>query len=271
MFRKIDSKIFDDDLSLVRDYKLKNLIEYSNYKESYIEGYCFNLFESLGYNSSMKIFSDLISDEIYLNLGKNHDDLKFPLIIKQLGILSIEVSFINNDQVSIKKVGNLLKIDFGYSDIKSLSDVEVKIYHELHHIFINQMGNKTHKNYFIVNDLIPKYNGRTKAFLSLYYLSFPDEISANIQMMFRNIGRNNVKNKKEFLLFLGNCELYKISQKMIDFDVLKYWNLIIEEGNDSDIIKELDIKNLEEFLTKTSSFIRKAGKEYKRRLSRIFI
>ena len=62
--------------------------------------------------------------------------------------------------------------------------IRTKIDHELHHVFINEMGNKTKKDYFIVNNIINKYSDRTRAFLMLYYLSFKDEVSCNIQMFF---------------------------------------------------------------------------------------
>lgn len=137
------------------------------------------------------------------------------------------------------------------------------------------MGNITNKNYFIINGLIPKYNGFSKGFLTLYYLSFKDEISCNIQMAFRQVRIENIKNKDQFNNFLKNHKLYNLADKMIDIDILSYWNEIVREivreCNDIDLIHELDIKNLDEFLTKTSLFIKKAGREYKRRLSKIFI
>lgn len=268
MWKKIDMSIFDDDLSDIRDTKLKHLIEFGNYHQIHFEKTTISLIESLGYNSSMREFSDYISNRIY-----NHNSgsvLNFSLIIKQLGTLKVSVEFDTDDDISIEKLDNILKIHFGVQNIK-LSEIEAKIDHELHHIFMNCMGHKTNKNYFIVNELIKKYSGKTKAFLVLYYLSFPDEINSNIQMVFREIGQKNVKTKEDFLNFLKSNFYYEISDKMENFDMFNYWKNITNEGNDSDLIEELGVENLSEFFTKTTWFIRNAGKEYKKRLSRVFL
>lgn len=271
MYRKIDLSLFESDVSNKRDTKLIHLIEYSNYKEINFENFTIQLMESLGYNSSLSKFVDIISDKIHNHISNNLNNiLGFELIIKQLGTTSVNVSFHNNEIVSIEKIENNLTINYGYSN-QTLGDVKSQIDHEIHHIFINNMGNKTNKNYFIINDLIQKYDGRTKAFLTLYYLSFKDEISCNIQMIFRQIGNKNVKNKEQFLEFLKTSDLYNISIKMVEFDMFRYWNEIVSEGNDKNLIRDLDIKNLNRFLNKTSIFIKNAGEEYQRRMSKVYL
>ena len=105
----------------------------------------------------------------------------------------------------------------------------------------------------------------------LYYLSFKDEVSCNIQMFFREIGNANIKTKLQFVPFLENNELYKISKKMIDVDVLNYWQLISDEGNAGNLINDFKIQDLEIFLDQVSKQIKKAGNEYRRKLSRVFI
>jgi len=152
-----------------------------------------------------------------------------------------------------------------------LINLKSVINHELHHIFIISKDHKTNNDYFITNDLISKTSGKTKAFLTLLYLSFSDELNSNIQMFHSQIGENNIKNKSQFLEFLNKNPLYNISIKMKNIDIHKYWEEIIKECNDKILIDEFNINNLEKWLVDVENQITKSGEEYIRKLSRIFI
>jgi hypothetical protein len=147
------------------------------------------------------------------------------------------------------------------------------ITHELQHIFINYMGNKTNDKYFIVNNLIKITSGRTLAFLTLYYLSFKDEILSNVQMFHKKIKTNKIKTKSEFISFLKEDNFNSIVNKMINVNILDYWNHIIEEGNNELLISELNLNrdNLNNQLLKIENFIKKSGKVYKSKISKIFL
>ena len=58
---------------------------------------------------------------------------------------------------------------------------------------------------------------------------------------------------------------------MIDVDVLNYWQLISDEGNAGNLINDFKIQDLEIFLDQVSKQIKKAGNEYRTKLSRVFI
>ena len=279
MIKKSNLKYILDPNSFIndkRENKLNIILENFNYKEICIDNLSIYLMESLGYNSSMKNFIHIISDKIneYISAKKGYSQISFDLIIKQLGITNVLINFNNFGNTSIIKKLDLLIIDYSYNMVNipdPINIIRTKIDHELHHVFINEMGNKTKKDYFIVNNIINKYSDRTRAFLMLYYLSFKDEVSCNIQMFFREIGNANIKTKLQFVPFLENNELYKISKKMIDVDVLNYWQLISDEGNAGNLINDFKIQDLEIFLDQVSKQIKKAGNEYTRKLSRVFI
>ena len=279
MIKKSNLKYILDPNSFIndkRENKLNIILENFNYKEICIDNLSIYLMESLGYNSSMKNFIHIISDKIneYISAKKGYSQISFDLIIKQLGITNVLINFNNFGNTSIIKKLDLLIIDYSYNMVNipdPINIIRTKIDHELHHVFINEMGNKTKKDYFIVNNIINKYSDRTRAFLMLYYLSFKDEVSCNIQMFFREIGNANIKTKLQFVPFLENNELYKISKKMIDVDVLNYWQLISDEGNAGNLINDFKIQDLEIFLDQVSKQIKKAGNEYRRKLSRVFI
>src|ERR1035437_6724106 len=82
---------FENNKMDIRDKKLKYLIEYNNYTESYLDECTIYLIESLGYNSSMSRFVDIISDQISDCISKKTNRTGFDLIIKQLGVTDISI------------------------------------------------------------------------------------------------------------------------------------------------------------------------------------
>jgi hypothetical protein len=248
-------------ITLYKDFNISEAEKYI-YKLDKIDNYQFYLIEKLGNNSIIDTYAKTIFNYIkgYLtNKGDKKDLLIMPLIIKELGIDNINISFTN--ETSIVKNGNNLELNI--NKYTSLVELLPEIDHELQHVYINEMGNITKKDYFIANDLIQKTTGRTKALLTLYYLSFKDEISANIHMFHRQIGINNIKTNKQFKDFVSNSDLYTICLKMIDIDIFRYWQEVIREGYEDLLIKEFNITNLDSFLTKVSKQIKNGGEEYK--------
>ena len=229
-----------------------------------------SLLESFGFNISMDTFVNKISDEIINHLSDRVINLN--LIINKLGTTKIKINIYNNEELlSIYKNNNILIIDYGYITKPDINKGRSDIDHELHHMFINEKGNKTKKDYFIVNNLLQIYTkGKTRGFLHLYYLSFKDEISCNIQMVSRQLLDSDIKTKKEFTEFITHHELYLAAKKMIDIDVIKYWYEINKEGNGSDIVSKLGIGNLGNFFIGVSKQIKNAGEIYIKRLSRIY-
>jgi len=259
------------EMSFITRYKDFNITEAekSIYRLDKIDNYQFYLIEKLGNNSIIDKYAKTIFNYIkghLTNKGDKKDLLMMPLTIKELGIDNINISFTN--ETSIIKSGNNLELNINKDT--SLAELLPEIDHELQHVYINEMGNITKKDYFIANDLIQKTSGRTKALLTLYYLSFKDEISANIHMFHRQIGVNNVKNNKQFKDYLLNSDLYSICLKMINIDILRYWQEVIREGYEDSLITEFDITNLDSFLAKISKQIKNGGEEYKKKLSKAF-
>lgn len=247
-----------------RNIVINKLIKTENCSLHQVYDYEISINEKLGYNNSLNNFISIICDKIEKNLESNK--IEFELNIPQLGVDNIVISI--GDENSIVKEDSTLNIKFNRQDIDKIVSV---INHEIHHIFINSKGNKTNKNYYLVNDLIQKYDGKTKAFLMLYYLSFKDEISSNIQMFHNMIGENNIKTNDQFITFLNRDKLYNTAIKMKNIDIFKYFEEIKKEGNLENIVSDLNISNLEMFLKKTSGFIENAGDEYIRKMGRIFI
>jgi hypothetical protein len=247
-----------------RDSKIEDFIKYKDCNQYDIFGYIFYINEKLGYNSSLVRFIDIIIDKIE---NRVKDNFSFDLDIEQLDINNITIN-INNSDTSITNKGSNLTINIDNID---LDDIISVLNHELHHIFINKMGNKTNKKYFIVNDLIKETGGKTQIFLTLYYMAFKDELNSNIQMFHSQIGKNNIKTKDEFLKFLNSSKLYNVAIKMKNIDIQKYWDEICKEGYDKILFEELSISNIDIFLKKTSDFISNSGDEYIRKMSRSFL
>jgi hypothetical protein len=260
------------EMSFITSYDDFNITESekSIYKIDKIDNLQFYLIEKLGNNSIIDKYAKTIFDYIkgHLIKGNKKDMLVMPLIIKELGITNINILF-TDDNTSIIKNGDNLELNI--SNNTSLTDILPEIDHELQHIYINEMGNITKKDYFITNDLIQRTSGRTKAFLTLYYLSFKDEMSANIHMFHRQIGINKIKTNKQFKDFVVNSDLYSICIKMINIDVLRYWQEVVREGYEDLLIKEFNITNLDSFLTKISEQIKISGEVYKKKLSKSFL
>ena len=253
-----------ENLQIKRNIVIDNLLNYEDYQSHNLFGYDFYINEKLGYNSSLVKYIDIIIDKIE---NRDSDSFDFYLKIDQFLTSYIKVD-INNNDTSIHKNGDILIIKLDRNDLINLRSV---INHELHHIFIISKGHKTNIDYFTTNDLISKTSGKTKAFLTLLYLSFSDELNSNIQMFHSQIGENNIKNKSQFLEFLNKNPLYNISIKMKNIDIHKYWKEIIKEGNDKILINGFNITKLEKWLDETESQIIKSGDEYIRKMSRIFI
>ena len=254
-----------EDIVNIRDYHIERLIRFEDCNLHYIFDYEISINEKLGYNNSLNNFIKIICDKIKENLQENK--IEFHLEISQLGTDSVIID-INDIETSIRKDNTTLDIKFNRNDINSIVST---INHELHHIFINSKGNKTNKEYYLVNDLIGKYEGKTKAFLILYYLSFKDEISSNIQMFNSMIGENNIKTNSQFVTFLNRNDLYNAAIKMKNIDIFKYFEEIKNEGNLDSLISDFNIRNLDRFLLKTSKFIEISGDEYIHKMSRVFI
>jgi len=53
--------------------------------------------------------------------------------------------------------------------------------------------------------------------------------------------------------------------------VVCYWEEVKREENEEDLIKNLNINNIESFLKNTQNFIRKSGNKYIKKLSRVFL
>lgn len=253
-----------EDLINNRDSKIEDLIKYKDCNQYDIFGYNFYINEKLGYNGSLVRFIDIISDKIE---SRVKDNFTFDLDIEQLDIKNITIN-INDNDTSIINKGSNLTINIDNID---LDDIISVLNHELHHIFINKMGNKTNKKYFIVNDLIKETGGKTQAFLTLYYMAFKDELNSNIQMFHSQIGKNNIKTKDDFLKFLNNGKLYNVAIKMKNIDILKYWMEICKEGYDKILIDKLEISDINKFLKQTEDFITKSGDEYIHKMSKSFL
>jgi len=260
------------EMSFITSYNDFNITESekSIYKVDKIDNLQFYLMEKLGNNPVIDKYAKTIFDYIkeYLLKGNKKDMLIMPLIIKELGITNINILFTNHNTSIIKNDNNL---ELNINNNTSLTDMLPEIDHELQHIYINEISNITKKDYFITNNLIQKTSGRTKAFLTLYYLSFKDEISTNIHMFHRQIGINNIKTNKQFKEFVANSDIYSICLKMINIDVLRYWHEVVREGYEDILIKEFNITNLDSFLTKISKQIKTSSEIYKKKLSKSFI
>jgi hypothetical protein len=133
------------------------------------------------------------------------------------------------------------------------------------------MGNKTDHRYHLVNNVVNNYTGRTKAFLMMLYLSFRDEISANVQMFHSEIGEKRIKDRKRFIEFLNAHQLYNIAIKMKNLDIYKYWKEAENENFKEQVIDDLKIKDIPKFLKETEIKIREAGEEYINKLGRAFL
>ena len=257
--------------SFIETYDKFKIDETKLYKIEDIDGYNFYLIEKLGNSNVLDKYSNLIANYIteYLkNGGRKQDMLVMKLLIKELGINETHITF-SEKPTSAFKSNNIFNLNINNEDTE---DLLVKIDHELQHIYINEKGNKTKNDYFTANDLIQKTSGYTKGFLTLYYLSFKDEISANIHMFHREIGQNNIKKYKEFKEFLNTHKLYdSVVKRMIPFSekVEQYKNAIIDEGNEKLLVKEFGI-SLDKLLNKASKQIKEAGEEYRLKLSKAF-
>ena len=254
-----------EELSFIETYDKFKIDETSLYFIENIDDYSVYLMEKLGNANVLDKYSNLIYQYIISYLkdgGRKQDLLVMKLIIKELGINQIHIEF-SNKPTSIKKSNNklYLSINFPLSH-----ELQAEIDHELQHIYINERGNITKNEYFICNDLIRKTTGKTKAFLTLYYLSFKDEISANIHMFHRQIGINKIKNKE----FLINHQLYNIAvNRMIPISekIDSYKESIIDEGFEILLVKEFG-KSLDTILNMAEKQIFNAGEEYKRKLAK---
>lgn len=237
-----------------------------------IEGYDIYLMETLGNANVLDKYSNIIVDYIsayFKDGGRKQDLLVMKLIIKELGINKIHINF-SDKPTSVYKKDDILMLNI---DNIIRDDLQADIDHELQHIYINEKGNKTKKEYFICNDLIQRTTGHTKAFLTLYYLSFKDEISANIHMFHRQIGINGIKTNKQFKVFLTTHELYNIViNRMMNIaskiDEYKEW--IITEGFEDILVKEFSM-DLDSILSIAGKQIKEAGEDYKRKLSKCFL
>ncbi len=247
-----------------RNNIISDLIKYENCIKYELFGFNFYINEKLGYNSSLINYINIILDKIEKRLSNKFN---IDIYIKQFQIDKIDVS-IGENPTSISKSLNKLTLNINTDDLPILRDV---LNHELHHIFIKSKGHKTNEKYFIVNELVQKTDGKTKAFLMLYYMAFDDELNSNIQMFHSEIGTNKIKNNSMFKEFLNKNPLYMVAIKMKNIDTEKYWNEICKEGYDKLLIDKLSISNIDSFLKKTNDFISNSGNEYIRRMSRTFI
>ena len=248
--------------------------EKSIYNIEKIDGYEFYL-EKLGNSNILDKYSETITTYIldyYKNYGI-YKKFKIDILIKELGINKIFVNLRGNIS-NISKKNDYLLLDIMEGELNGQDDREKLlsiIDHELQHIYINEKGNITKNEYHIVNKLVNITHGLTRRFLNLYYLSFQDEISANIHMFHREIGNNNIHTKEQFKRFLTDNNLYKIVIKMMNIDekIDQYKNGILKEGNEELLVKEFNT-TLDKLLNKASKQIKEAGKEYKLKLSKTF-
>ena len=258
--------------SFIEIYSKFKIDETKLYSVENIEGYDIYLMEALGNANVLDKYSNLIVDyikEFLNNNGNKKDLLVMKLIIRELGVNEIHITF-TNKPTSIYKKDDILMLNI---DEQMDDNLSAEIDHELQHIYINEKGNKTKQSYFICNDLIQKTTGRTKAFLTLYYLSFKDEISANIHMFHRQIGINGIKSNKQFKAFLNNHELYNIAcNKMVKINdtIHGYKTGIIAEGFEDILVKEFGM-DLDTILNIAGKQIMEAGEDYKRRLGKCFL
>lgn len=260
----LDNFFHLEESRIERNNRLKYLFKYGDCTEHTIMGHIFYINEKLGYNNSLVHFINIILDKIEM---RSNNDISFDLKIEQLDIEHIKIS-IGTNETNIEKIDNLLEINITLYDLKNIRST---INHELHHIFMTSKGLITNKIYYKVNDLIRITSGKTKAFLILYYLSFPDELNSNIHMFHSQIGENKIKTKDQFLKFLNNNTLYNIAIKMKNFDIMEYWLAIKKEGNNKLLIDELNINNLYDFIKKVQDEIISAGDTYIKKLSKSFI
>lgn len=276
IFLKEFNRIFDSNFSKKekRIDKIQSLIEKKNLIIENFEDFQFYLIkEKLGYNISLSHYVNSLTKRImfYNKNGIRRDNIDFN--IKELGINNIIITMKYNINTSIIRNDNTINIDIPLPFEYSYDELNEMITHELHHIFINHMGNKTNYKYFIINDLIQITNGRTKALLTLYYMAFKDEISSNIQMFHKKIKTNNIKTKEEFIHFLKNDRFCFVIEKMGSLNIKEYWNFIKQENNSQLLIDKLNLNkdNIENELIKIEKFIKKSYNIYKEKINKVFL
>ncbi len=201
-------------------------------------------------------------------------------LIKELNVSKIRISFPDNGENDGYKKGDYLNLSLNLDSLEELTSV---IDHELQHIYINERGNETKDEYNTTINLIENTIGITYNFLELYYLSFEDEILANIHMFHREIGENHVKTHQQFLKLLEIHRVYNLAVKnMITiFDLTedengikmtkleRYKNGIINQNNGI-ILTAVFKMDLDDFMEKAGRQIKKAGETYKRKLIKAF-
>ena len=148
------NKIFDSSFSKKENRlnKLQILIENKNLILNNFEDFQFYLIkEKLGYNTSLSHYVDFITRKCFINNknGINRDNII--INIKELGINNVTITMKYNINTSVIRNNNDINIDIPLPFEYSYDELNEIITHELHHIFINYMGNKTNYKYFIIN------------------------------------------------------------------------------------------------------------------------